>query len=56
MKGKIDALKKTMREKIVLRKRTSPKQITLPNSTTFVARYARISKKIATYKHSSKKC
>ena len=32
-----------MTEKIVLRKRTSPKQITLHNGTTFVARYERIS-------------
>ena len=34
-----------MREKILLRKRTSPKQVTLPNGTTFVARYERISRK-----------
>ena len=31
--------------KILLRKRTSPKQVTLPNGTTFVARYERISRK-----------
>ena len=34
-----------MREKILLRKRTSPKQVTLPNGTTFVVRYERISRK-----------
>ena len=34
-----------MREKILLRKRTSPKQVTLPNGTTFVARCERISRK-----------
>ena len=34
-----------MREKIVLRRRTSPKIVTLPNGTTFTARYERISRK-----------
>ena len=34
-----------MREKIVLRRRTSPKIATLPNGTTFTARYERINKK-----------
>ena len=34
-----------MREKIVLRRRTFPKIVTLPNGTTFTARYERISKK-----------
>ena len=34
-----------MREKIVLRRRTTPKVITLPNGTTFTARYQRISRK-----------
>ena len=34
-----------MREKIVLRRRTSPRIVTLPNGTTFTARYERISRK-----------
>ena len=34
-----------MREKIVLGRRTSPKVVTLPNGTTFIARYKRISRK-----------
>ena len=34
-----------MREKIVLRRRTSPKIVTLPNGTTFAARYERIGRK-----------
>ena len=34
-----------MREKIVLRRRTSPKIVTLPKGTTFTARYERISRK-----------
>ena len=34
-----------MREKIVLRQRTTPKQVTLPNVTVFPARYERISRK-----------
>ena len=34
-----------MREKIVLRRRTTPKVITLPNGTAFTARYQRISRK-----------
>ena len=34
-----------MREKIVLRRRTSPKIVTLPNGTTFTARYERVSRK-----------
>ena len=34
-----------MREKIVLRRRETPKVVTLPNGTAFVARYERISKK-----------
>ena len=34
-----------MREKIVLRRRTTPKQVTLPNVTTFTAGYERISRK-----------
>ena len=34
-----------MREKIILRRRTSPKQVTLPNGITFTARYERISRK-----------
>ena len=34
-----------MREKIVLRQRTTPKQVTLPNITTFTARYERITRK-----------
>ena len=34
-----------MREKIVLRRRTFPKIVALPNGTTFTARYERISKK-----------
>ena len=34
-----------MREKIVLRRRTSPKVVILPNGTTFTARYQRISRK-----------
>ena len=34
-----------MREKIVLRRRTSPKIVTLPNGTTFTARYERIGRK-----------
>ena len=37
--------KRTMREKIVLRRRTSPKVVTLPNGTTFTARYERINRK-----------
>ena len=37
--------KKKIREKIVLRQRTSPKIKTLPNGTTFTARYERISRK-----------
>ena len=35
----------TMREKVVLRRRTTPKVVTLPNGTTFTARYERISRK-----------
>ena len=34
-----------MREKIVLRRRTAPKIVTLPNGPTFTARYKRISRK-----------
>ena len=34
---------KTMRQKVILRKRTTPK--TLPNGTTFIARYERIGRK-----------
>ena len=34
-----------MREKIALRRRTTPKQVTLPNVTAFTARYKRISRK-----------
>ena len=34
-----------MREKIILKRRTSPKQITLLNGSTFTARYERISRK-----------
>ena len=34
-----------MRPKIILRRRTSTKQITLLNSSTFTARYERISRK-----------
>ena len=34
-----------MREKIVLRRRTSPKEVTLTNGTTFTVRYERISRK-----------
>ena len=34
-----------MREKIVLRQRTRPKIVTLPNGTTFTARYERTSRK-----------
>ena len=34
-----------MREKIVLRRRTPPRLVTLPNGTTFTARYERISRK-----------
>ena len=34
-----------MREKIVLRRRTAPKIVALPNGTTFTARYQRISRK-----------
>ena len=34
-----------MREKIVFRRRTSPRIVTLPNSITFTARYERISRK-----------
>ena len=34
-----------MTEKIVLRRRTSPKVVILPNGTTFTARYQRISRK-----------
>ena len=33
-----------IREKIVLRRRTSPKQITLPKGTTFIARCERINR------------
>ena len=33
-----------IREKIVLRRRNSPKQITLPKGTTFIARYERINR------------
>ena len=36
---------KKMREKIVLRRRTTPKVVTLPNGTNFTARYQRISRK-----------
>ena len=32
-------------KKIVLRRRTSPKVVTLPSGTTFTARYQRISRK-----------
>ena len=35
----------TKREKIVLRERTTLKVVTLPNGTTFTARYERISRK-----------
>ena len=34
-----------MKEKIVLKKRSTPKVVTLPNGTTFTARYERISRK-----------
>ena len=34
-----------MKEKIVLRRRTSPRVVTLPNGTTFTARFERISRK-----------
>ena len=34
-----------MRGKIVLRRRTTPKIVTLPNGTTFTARYERISRR-----------
>ena len=34
-----------MREKIVLRRRTFPRIVILPNGTTFTARYERISRK-----------
>ena len=34
-----------MREKIVLRRRTAPKIVTLPNGSTFTARYKGISRK-----------
>ena len=34
-----------MRAKIVLKRRTTPKVITLPNGTTFTATYKRISRK-----------
>ena len=34
-----------MREKIVLRQRTSPKIVTLPNGTTFTTRYERTSRR-----------
>ena len=34
-----------MKEKIVLKKRSTPKIVTLPNGTTFTARYERISRK-----------
>ena len=34
-----------MREKIVLRRRTSPKEVILTNGTTFTVRYERISRK-----------
>ena len=34
-----------MREKIVLKRRSTPKIVTLPNGTTFTARYKRISRK-----------
>ena len=37
--------KTTIREKIVLRWRTCPRLVTLPNGTTFTARYERISRK-----------
>ena len=36
---------KKMREKIVLRRRTTPKVVTLPNGTNFTVRYQRISRK-----------
>ena len=32
-----------MKEKIVLKKRSTPKIVTLPNGTTFMVRYERIS-------------
>ena len=34
-----------MRQKIVLKRRTIPKVVTLPNGTTFTSRYKRISRK-----------
>ena len=34
-----------MREKIILSRRTSSKIVTLPNGTTFTARYERIGRK-----------
>ena len=34
-----------MKDKIVLRKRATPKVVNLPNGNTFVARYERISSK-----------
>ena len=34
-----------MREKILLKRTTVPKQVTLPKGTTFTARYERISRK-----------
>ena len=37
--------KEIMKEKIVLKKRSTPKIVTLPNGTTFTARYERISRK-----------
>lgn len=40
-----------MREKIVLRIRTSPKAVTLPNGTTFPARYQRITYQRTTYQY-----
>ena len=36
---------KTMRKKIVLKRKTTPKVVTLTNGTTFTARYERISRK-----------
>ena len=34
-----------MRQKIVLRRRAVPKQVTLPNGTLFMAKYERMSRK-----------
>ena len=34
-----------MKEKIVLKKRSTPNIVTLPNGTTFTAKYERISRK-----------